>query len=47
MDNMKLKKKEEQRVDALVLLGRENQIIKGSRWWEEIGRKRRGGGEKG
>jgi hypothetical protein len=45
-DHMKLKKKENQRVDALVLLRRGNKIIKGSRGWERLGRKRRGGGEK-
>jgi hypothetical protein len=40
---MKLKRKEDQRVDASVLLRRGNKIIKGSRGWEEIGRKKRGG----
>ena len=44
--HMKLKKKEDQSVDASVLLRRGNKIIKGSRGWEELGRKRRGGGEK-
>ena len=43
-DHMKLKKKEDQRVDASVLLRRGNKIIKGSRGWEGLGRKRRGGG---
>ena len=46
MDHMKLKRKEDQRVDASVLLRRGNKIIKGSRGWEGLGRKRRGGGEK-
>jgi hypothetical protein len=31
MDHMKLKRKEDQRVDAPVLLRRRNKIIKGSR----------------
>ena len=43
---MKLKKKENQKVDASVLLRREIKIIKGSREWKEHGRKKRGGGEK-
>jgi hypothetical protein len=43
---MKIKKNEDQREDASVLLGRGNKIIKGRRWWEGHGRKRRGGGEK-
>jgi hypothetical protein len=43
---VKLKRREDQRVDASVLHRRENKIIKGSRGWEELGRKRRGGGEK-
>jgi hypothetical protein len=46
MDHMKLKWKKEQRVDVSVLLRRGNKIIKGSRGWEGLGRKRRGGGEK-
>jgi hypothetical protein len=46
MDHMKLKRKEDQRVDASVLLRRRNNIIKGIRGWEELGRKRRGEGEK-
>ena len=46
MNHMKLKRKEDQRVDASVLLRRGNKIIKGSRGWEGLGRKRRGGGEK-
>jgi hypothetical protein len=33
-------------VDASVLLRRRNNIIKGIRGWEELGRKRRGEGEK-
>ena len=43
---MKLKKKEDQSVDASVLLRRGNNIIKGSRHLEGLGRKRRGGGKK-
>jgi hypothetical protein len=43
---MKLKRKKDQRVDASVLLTRGNKIIKGSRGWEGLGRKREGGGEK-
>jgi hypothetical protein len=43
---MKLKKKEDQRVNASVLLRRGNNIIKGSRGWEGFGRKRRRGGVK-
>ena len=46
MDHMKLKWKEDQRVNASVLLRRGNKIIKGSRGWEGLGRKRRGGREK-
>ena len=45
-DHMKLKRKEDQRVDASVLLRRENKIIQGSRKWEGLRRKRRVGGEK-
>ena len=45
-DHMKLKKKEDQRVDASVLLRRGNKIIKGRRGWVGLGRKRRGGREK-
>ena len=44
---MKLKRMEDQRVDASVLLSRGNKIIKGSRRWEGLGRKRRGRGGKG
>jgi hypothetical protein len=36
---MKLKKKEDQRVDASVLLRRGNNIIKRSKGWEGLGRK--------
>ena len=43
-DHMKLKKKEEQRVDASVLLRRGNKIIKG-RGWEGLGKKRGEGRE--
>jgi hypothetical protein len=43
---MTLKRKEDQRVDASVLLRRGNKIIKGSRRRKGIGRKRRGGEEK-
>ena len=47
MDHMKLKRKEDQRVTVSVMLRRGNKIIKESRGWEELGRKRRGGGEIG
>ena len=43
---MKLKRKEDQRVDTLILLRRGSKIIKGNRGWEKLGRKRRGGGGK-
>jgi hypothetical protein len=46
MDHMKLKRKEDQSVDASVLLRRGNNIIKGSRGWEGFGGKRGWGGEK-
>jgi hypothetical protein len=46
MDHMKHKRKEDQRVDASVLLRRGSNIIKGSRGWEGFGRKRRGGRDK-
>ena len=46
-NHIKLKRKEDQRVDASVLLRRGNKIIKGSRGWEGLGRKRRQGEEKG
>ena len=45
-DHMKLKRKEDQRVDASVLLRRGNNIIKGSRRWEGLGWKRGRGGKK-
>jgi hypothetical protein len=45
-DHMKLKRKEHQSVDASALLTRGNNIIKGSRGWEGLWRKRRWGGEK-
>jgi hypothetical protein len=41
---MKLKK-EDQNVDASVTLRRKNKILRGSRGWEGLGRKR--GGEEG
>jgi hypothetical protein len=44
--HMKLKRKEDQRVDASVLLRRVNKMIKRSRGWEGLGRKRKGRGEK-
>ena len=44
---MKLKRKEDQRVGASVLLTRGNKIIKESRRWEGLGRKRSGGGDRG
>jgi hypothetical protein len=44
---MKLKRKENQRVDASILLRRGNKIIKGSRGQEGLGRKRRGEGKRG
>jgi hypothetical protein len=47
MDHIKLKRKEDQRVDVSVLLRRGNKIIKGSRGWEGLERKRRERGEKG
>jgi hypothetical protein len=47
MDHMKLKRKVDQRKNDSVLLRRGNKIIKGSRGQEGLGRKRRGGGEKG
>ena len=42
---MKLKRKEDQRMDASVLLRSENNIIKESGVWEELGRKRGRGKE--
>jgi hypothetical protein len=41
---MKLKKKEDQSVDASVLLRRGNRIVMGCREWEGLGRKRGGQG---
>jgi hypothetical protein len=43
---MKFKEKEDQSVDASVLLRRGNKIIKGGRGWELLGRNR-GGERKG
>jgi hypothetical protein len=43
--HMKLKRKEDQRVDASVLLSSGNKIIKGSKGWEGLERKRRRGEE--
>ena len=40
-DHMKFKRKEDQRVDDSVLLRRGNKIIKGSRGWEVLVRKKR------
>jgi hypothetical protein len=45
-DHMKLKKKEHQSVDTLVLLRRENKILTGGRGREGLGRKRKGEGDK-
>ena len=47
-DHVKLKKEEDQSVDASVLLRRGNKIIMGDRGWEGLGRERGGkeGGEK-
>jgi hypothetical protein len=42
IDHIKLKRKEDQRGDNSVLLRRGNKIIKGSREWEGLVRKRRG-----
>jgi hypothetical protein len=47
MDHMKIERKEDQRVDVSVLFRRGNNIIKGSRGWEGLGRKPGGGGKKG
>jgi hypothetical protein len=46
IDHMKLKRKEDQRVDVSVLLRMQNKIIKGSREWESLGEKEEGEGEK-
>jgi hypothetical protein len=43
---MKLKKKEDQNVDASVLLRRGNKILMGGRGWEGHGKKRGGEGRK-
>jgi len=43
--HMKLKRKGDQRVDVSVLLRRGNRIIKGSRWFEGLGRKKGGRGK--
>ena len=45
-DQMKLMKKEDQRVDASVLFRRWNKVLTGGRGWEGLGRKREGGGER-
>jgi hypothetical protein len=39
---MKFKRKEDHRVEASVLLRRGNNLIKGSKGWEGLGRKRVG-----
>jgi hypothetical protein len=39
-DHMKLMKKEDQNVNALVLLRRGNKILMGGRGWEGLGRKK-------
>ena len=44
-DHVKLKRKKDQRIDASVLL-RRGKIIKGSRRWEGLWRKRSRGGKK-
>jgi hypothetical protein len=46
-DHMKLKKKEDQRVDASVLLRRGNKILTEGREWVGLGQKRGEGEEKG
>jgi hypothetical protein len=46
MDHMKLKRKEDQRMDVADLTRRRNKIIKGSRGCGGLGWKRRKGGEK-
>ena len=46
MNHMKLKRTDDQRMDTPVLLRRWNKIIKESRVWEGLGRKRKRGGEK-
>ena len=47
MDNMNLKRKENQRVDVSVLLRRGNKIIMRGRGREGPGRERGGGGKRG
>ena len=46
-DHMKLKKKEDQSVDASVHLRRGIKIPTCGRWWKGFGRKKVGGGEMG
>jgi hypothetical protein len=46
-DCMKLKQKEDQIMDASVLLRRGNKILTGGRRWEELWRKKGGGGKGG
>jgi hypothetical protein len=41
-DHMKLKRKEDQSMDTSVLCSMGNKIIKESRGWEGLGKKRRG-----
>jgi hypothetical protein len=43
---MKLKTKENQNVDVLVILKRGNKILTGGRGWEGLGMKRESGGRK-
>ena len=47
LNNINLKRKEDQSVDVSVLLRRVNNIHRGSRGWEGHGRKRGGGRGKG
>jgi hypothetical protein len=44
---MKLKKNEDQNMDASVFLRRGNKILIESRWWEELQRKPEGVGSRG
>jgi hypothetical protein len=44
---MKLKKKEDQNMDASVLLRRGKKILMGGKGWDGLGSKRGGGGGKG
>jgi hypothetical protein len=46
-DHIKFKKKEDQSIDASVLIRMGNKIIIGGRGWSGLGRKRVGGEEKG